>query len=130
MTKTKRPLFMELANLIGAIENCEQSNNYDWMDKHTEKVISLSENNLPHGSGFDSGSMVDIVNSTSEKIVIDTSFHHMDEHGGYDGWTNHTIIITPSLKFGYTLDITGEDKNGIKEYMYDTFNQCLSEMVE
>ena len=50
MTKTKRPLFMELANLIGAIENCEQSNNYEWMDKHTEKVVSLSENNLPHGS--------------------------------------------------------------------------------
>jgi hypothetical protein len=51
----------------------------------------------------------------------------MNEQGSYDGWTEHTVIVTPSLAMGYRLRITGRDRNGIKEYMHDVFNAALNE---
>ena len=77
---------------------------------------------LPSGSGFDNGSSVNLDKSTGEKIIIETSFHHMDEHGYYDGWTYHNVIITPSLQWGFNIRVTGRNKNDIKDYIQHEFN--------
>lgn len=53
----------------------------------------------------------------------------MNENGMYDGWTEHKAIIKPSLVFGLDLKITGRDRNGIKEYLHDTFMQALTDEV-
>ncbi len=80
---------------------------------------------LPKGSGFDKGTEVQFC--TAEKIILSTSFHHMDENGYYDGWSEHEIIVKASLLFGFTLRVTGRNKRGIKEYIADTFHYLLSQ---
>lgn len=75
---------------------------------------------LPHGSGLDNGVSIDLNRSKSDKIVFNTEFHHMNENGYYDGWTSHSLIVTPKFG-GYDLRITGKNRNGIKEYLYDLF---------
>jgi hypothetical protein len=86
-----------------------------------EDKIKELEKRLPYGSGFDAGSSVDMKKSTGQKIVIDTAFHHLDENGYYDGWTEHKVIITPCLMYGYNIKVTGRNRNQIKEYIYDQF---------
>jgi hypothetical protein len=84
---------------------------------------------MPSGSGVDIGTKLDLGESTSDKLVFSASFHHMDEHGGYDGWTDHKIIVTPSLQFGFNLKITGRDRNQIKDYLSDIFHTALTSHV-
>ena len=93
----------------------------DFKGQAEDKIRAL-EKQLPSGSGIDSGSHVNINKSTPQKIVIDTAFHHMDGNGYYDGWTEHKIIITPCLKYGYSIRITGRNKKQIKDYLYDLFD--------
>ena len=50
----------------------------------------------------------------------------MDEHGGYDGWTEHKIIVTPSLVYGFELRVTGKDRNDIKDYIAEVMHGALS----
>jgi hypothetical protein len=45
----------------------------------------------------------------------------MDEHGHYDGWTEHKLIITLSLPNEFRLSITGRNRNQIKDYLYELF---------
>ena len=87
-----------------------------------EDKIKTLEKQLPSGSGVDAGSSVNLKLNTAQKIVIDTAFHHMDGNGYYDGWTEHKIIITPCLKYGYSIRITGKNRNQIKNYLYDLFD--------
>ena len=54
------------------------------------------------------------------KIVISFGFHHMDENGMYDGWTNHDLIIRPDFD-GFKIKITGRDRNCVKDYLYELF---------
>jgi hypothetical protein len=58
-------------------------------------------------------------------LVIVTSYHHMNDAGMYDGWTDHKVIVTPSLVHGFVLRITGRNRNDIKEYIADLFQQSL-----
>ena len=118
-----RPLYRELATAIQAMRNCEETNNVEWVHKWAETIDNLTEL-LPHGSGIDSGCQIDLDKSHAEKLVIHTSFHHMNDGGFYDGWTEHTITVTPSFS-GINLRISGPNRNDIKEYLYDTFDYIL-----
>lgn len=84
-----------------------------------ERIMSECEG-LPYGSGLDAGVHIDMERSKPDKIVFNTEFHHLNENGYYDGWSTHSLIITPRFG-GYDLKITGKNRNGIKEYLYDTF---------
>lgn len=81
-------------------------------------------NKLPSGSGLDTGVKLDLDRSSAEKLVFDTEFHHLNENGYYDGWTQHTVTVTPSFD-GFNLKISGRDRNGIKDYLYDLFSECF-----
>lgn len=126
----ERKFYQELAGTIGARINCKKSGNTEWFYRHTERLEQLQHDYLPSGSGIDSGTKIDLEKSTDEKIVLNFGYHHMNEGGFYDGWTEHTAIITPSLQFGFNLKITGRDRNQIKEYLADTFRQVLNETVK
>ncbi len=123
-------VYQSIAMLLSAIENCHRalwrSTNVEWQEKHTARVEALVKEYMPSGSGFDSGTTLD-ESSTPEKIVFNTSFHHMDDVGMYDGWTEHQVIVTPSLQFNFNLRITGRDKNETKDYMFEIFRQALEE---
>ena len=62
-----------------------------------EKAEALVKEHMPSGSGFDCGTQLAWEKMSSGgttikwngKLVFKTSFHHMDEHGGYDGWTEY-----------------------------------------
>ena len=122
-------LYQAIATAIQARLNCDENGSQDWFDRWTEKLEQYNTL-LPSGSGFDSGSNLDLDESTGEKIIITTSFHHMNDGGFYDGWTEHTITIKPSLLFGFTLSISGRNRNDIKEYIAELFNDVLAQEVE
>ena len=107
------------ARTVQAIKNCIQSGNTEWEQKHQERLDSMCAN-LPSGSGFDSGTKFLPEKSNPQKLVFSTSFHHMDDNGYYDGWTDHTITITP--EFGsFRVSISGRNRRRIKDYIFDVF---------
>jgi hypothetical protein len=114
--------YQAIASKLHAMFNCESSGNDEWYAKHRDSIDELVKEKMPSGSGFDSGTTFDFDNSTPEKLIFKTSFHHMDDNGFYDGWTDHNVIVTPSLAFGFNLRVTGRDRNDIKSYIYDMFS--------
>jgi hypothetical protein len=53
----------------------------------------------------------------------------MNEGGMYDAWTEHTIRVRPSLSSGFTLTISGRDRNEIKEYLHELILASASERI-
>jgi hypothetical protein len=125
MTKVYR----EIASLVAAIENCQKSGNTIWEHNHRDRLVSICRECLPSGSGFDSGTAFDMLNSTPEKLVFRTSFHRMDENGCYDGWTEHNVIIRPSLAHEINVTVSGRDRNDIKDYIGQMFYESLTAEV-
>ena len=119
-------LYEAIASACAARRNCDESGNTLWFERHTQRLCQYGEA-LPYGSGFDDGSHIDLQESSDTKIVIRTQFHHMDEHGGYDGWTAHKVTVKPNLVHGITLTVSGRNRNEIKDYISETFDQALQE---
>lgn len=94
-----------------------------------DRIERLMED-APSGSGFDGGTKFDYEKSKENKLIFSTSYHHLSEHGYYTGWTDHKITVTPDFRSGFDLDVSGRDKNSIKEYIADTFYTWLLEEVE
>ena len=127
----KKPLYRKLAQYIEARENCIKNKNDDWTDKWDEKIDKII-NNLPHGSGIDGKTEIDLEKSNSNRIVINSEFHHMNDGGFYDGWTNFTIVIKPSLAHLFELQIKGkfgkyQDTRG---YLEELFGTTFASMVD
>ena len=121
-----RSLYAALAGLVLARQNCIESGNLEWLERHTDRLESLVKAGLPSGSGFDAGTTLDLDASTPYKLVLKTAFHHMDDHGGYDGWTHHTVTVTPTLHSGIDVKISGRDRNAIKAYIGEEFYAALT----
>ena len=129
-----RYLYSEIASVIQARRNCADDVNgmpskAEWFDRWTDRIIYIERNLLPSGSGIDNGTKIDLDASHAGKIVLTCGYHHMNDGGYYDGWTEHTITITPSFS-GINLRISGRNRNDIKDYLHDVFNFSLCRMVE
>lgn len=118
-------LYQRIASLVTARLNCEATNNKNWLELHEDRLSALVKEHMPSGSGFDSGTEIKLDECTGDKLIFFTAFHHINEMGGYDGWTNHTVKISPSFH-GFNMRITGRDRNDIKEYIGDTFHHALN----
>ncbi len=123
-----QPLFRAIVSTLSAMENCRKNGNEAWLTKH-ESDLEWMESQLPSGSGIDSGCRIDREQSNDKRLVITFGFHHMDENGYYCGWSDYKCIVTPSLEFGHDIRIVGRDKNGIKDYLGDTFDYQLQAKV-
>jgi len=121
-----KPLYQRLSSLLIQRKNCEESGNTEWFNRSTEEILDRVKNLMPHGGGIDNGTKIDLEKSHGELLVFHTSFHHMDEHGFYDGWTEHTVTVKASLFDGISIKVTGRDRNQIKEYLYDRFQMALT----
>ena len=103
-------------------------------DNATHKTIAraalafIERECLPHGSGFDMGCKIDLERSKQDKIVITTSYHHMDQNGYYAGWTDHTITVRPSFS-GIRIAIGGRDRNYFKESNRETFSYLMERAI-
>jgi len=131
-------IYRELANRIQARLNCinwvrkdDQENAVYRAGQH-EKCIESLKDLLPSGSGIDSGISIDLNNSTGERIIIDSSFHAMNDSGYYDRWIDFSVTITPSLIHGISLKISGRfgKYQDIREYLFDVFDDSLRETVK
>lgn len=118
------PLYRKLATAVDALERCQKTGN-DWAAVWENRIASAVREHMPSGSGFDNGTTLDVDASSGEKLVFQTAFHHMDEGGSYDGWTEHRVTVRPSLIHGFTLSISGRNRHDIKEYIADTFGAAL-----
>lgn len=119
-----RPLYRAIAEKLQAIENCREAGNAEWESRHGDAIEELVKAHMPSGSGFDNGTILDD-DSTPDKLVFLTSFHHMNDGGMYDGWTYHSVTIKASLANGFDMRIGGRDRNDIKDYIAECFSQAL-----
>ncbi len=122
-----RPLYQRIASSIEALSNCITSGNKNWQARHEDNANTLTRDFMPSGSGIDCGTKLDVDASLRQmgKLVFTLSFHHMNENGMYDGWTEHKAIVSPSLTSDFDLKVTGRDRNGIKEYLAETLDFAL-----
>jgi hypothetical protein len=130
MTTTTTKVYQQIASLIQARQNCQQTGNTDWESRHEDRIYSLVNEYMPSGSGIDNGTSIDLDASTPEKLVFSFGYHHMNESGYYVGWSEHRLIVTPSLASGFDLRITGRDRDQIKEYLADVYSAALSSIVD
>ena len=131
-----RYLYSELALAVSARCNLARllpsnggpgmdAHHQEWFDRHADRIESLVREHMPRGSGFDSGTTLDLEASHADKLVFQTSFHHMNDGGYYDGWTTHVVTVTPSFIGGFSLRVGGRNRNNIKDYIGDTFHTAL-----
>lgn len=121
------PLYQQIARALHTMGSLSTTKEQKANQK--EALLRLVKEHMPSGSGFDAGTQIDLDESTPDRLVFTTSFHHMNEHGFYDGWTEHIVTVYPSLAFGATLTIGGYDKNQIKEYIEEVFADALRKEV-
>lgn len=121
----KRPTLPLFVALSRAAQWKRQTNEH-FADQSEERLKRLEEY-LPHGSSI---CKVNRASSTDAKLVIETSYHHMNDGGRYDGWTDHTIVIKPSLTSGFDMTIGGRDRNDIKDYLGELFDEVLRRIVD
>lgn len=124
-----KPLYVRLAQLVGARHTAALRDNWDWAERHGDAAEALVKEYMPSGGGFDSGTQLDLEASTDNELVFRTAFHHMDAHGAYDGWTNHSVRVRPHLTLGFVLTVDGRDRNQIKDYIEESFGLALDTQV-
>lgn len=129
MSDRLEPWYQAVARAVQALKNCKERDNTIWLDRWDANIKAFVDM-LPSGSGVDSGPNIDLDRSNGERLIFTFAFHHMHESGMYDGWTEHELWVTPSLQFGFSLRITGRDRNGIKEYLHDVFHHAIGAMVD
>ena len=112
--------------------NCVQVLNGDARQELRDiwrEMLSRINKQLPHGSGFDNGSRVNLDKSTPDKLVIDSAFHHMDENGYYCGWSNLTYTVTPSLLFGIDIRLNCHGSrlaNRDRDYLVECMHHAIT----
>ena len=125
----KSTVIQRIAETVDAFHTCEKNDNEEWRERHFETLQELEREALPRGSGIDNGVRIDIQASTMDFVTLRTSFHHMNEHGYYVGWSEHTIVVTPAFR-GVNLRITGRNRNEIKDYLHEVFEHALTREIE
>jgi hypothetical protein len=117
----------KIASLIAARANCLKYGNTEWHSRHGESLARIIRDCLPSGGGFDCGTkLIEDECRDGERLVFSVEFHHMDAHGGYDGWTEHKVTVRPSFVFGLDIRISGRGRSGIKDYIHQRFYDALA----
>lgn len=118
-------LITEIASTVEVLQSGRASP--EWQEKWRDRLDRLQDM-LPSGSGIDNGTQIDFDKSSESKIILHTAYHHMNDGGYYDGWTEHTITIKPSFR-GIDVSIGGRNRNDIKDYLHDVFYHCLNDEI-
>lgn len=120
-------LVKQYGQVLSNLKHFRQTGNDPATNINFDRIDKLDKE-MPSGSGFDRGTTLDVAKSTSNKLIFVTSFHHMDDNGYYDGWTDHKVTVT-ALFDGFEVAVSGSNKRDIKDYIADTFHYVLSEEV-
>jgi hypothetical protein len=114
-----------IAQALEAHKNCVVSNNTEWADRHEECIHTLVETHLPRGNGFGDTKFVP-ERSTPTRLRFAIAYHHMNEDGYYDGWSDHVVDVRPQFA-GLDIRVSGRNRNDIKEYIHEAFFDALLE---
>ena len=65
-------------------------------------------------------------------FCIEMPFHHMTEHGYYDGWSHTVVTVTADLAFAFdlSLSVTIENEHNDEsflDYLADTIHHALGQ---
>lgn len=112
-----------IATYIVAIENCKKIGNTEWYDRWSERLKAIMDT-APSGGGIDNGTQLDST-SGAGKLIFLAPFHHMNDAGMYDGWTDHRVVVRPAFD-GIDVTVTGRNRNQIKDYLGDVFHEWLT----
>ncbi len=127
MAAQPKRLIEHIADTVQALHSCKAGRGHsDWIAKH-EDTLAILAKELPYGSGIDSGTQIDLDRSNGAKVVLTFGFHFMDQHGMYAGWGDFQAVIRPAFH-GIDVEIKGRNRNGIKEYLYQTYEYALTRM--
>ena len=126
----RRKVYQAIAGKLAAIQNCRESNNAEWLRRHSDSLRQLVSNFLPSGSGFDCGTKLHHA-SKPDRLELTFDYHHMDQYGSYDGWSAHDVVVTPSMLNEIDIEIEpDEDYAQAKEQEYSELVSGLSEDEE
>jgi len=119
----------EFVSCKTALENCIKSGNTEWEVRWYERLNKLVEL-IPSGSGIDTGprshSSVEI---KPDAIRFDIEYHHMNDAGVYDGWTEHSVTVRPAFD-DIDVRISGRDRNQIKDHIHEVMYHAFTRRVE
>lgn len=121
-----RTLAAIISSAVQALSNCKQSGN-PWANNWEDNLNWIERNLLPSGSGIDNGTRIEIDDCKPDRIVLSAGFHHMNEGGFYDGWTEHKITLRPAFD-GIDIAVSGRNRNDIKDYLAETYHYCLNSL--
>jgi hypothetical protein len=82
---------------------------------------------LPSGSGFDAGCTIDWEKSGKDSVIVQFSYHRLNENGYYDGWIDCCAGIKPDF-WGISVELYCPDED-LADYIHDTLAQSLTELV-
>ena len=132
-------LYIRIASAVQARLNCAEhpDTHSFWFGRWSERLEGYETEQLPSGSGIDCGTKINLDESTGERLVMTLSYHHMNESGMYDGWSEIQIVVAPSLIHDISLDITAidaaqpeEDMELLFDYLGDLYQSALTEVAE
>ena len=127
MTETI-PTYAAIAEHLGCIARCQEAGREEWL-RHWEAQLEKIMNDGPSGSGLDHGTILIREECRKNRLVFRVDYHHMNEVGYYDGWTEHEVIVTPDFAAGVKLRVTGRNRNEIKDYITTTMHDWLLEQI-
>lgn len=111
-----------------ALKRSVESGNPEWVTRWQTRIAKLIEL-IPSGSGIDRGprkrSDVEI---SSTAIRFEIGYHHMNEGGFYDGWTEHTITIRPAFE-GVDVRVSGPNRNEVKDHLHEAMEYAFTRHV-
>lgn len=125
--RPKVKVFAELAGLVAAWENCQDSGN-SFASNHEETIERIMKETAPSGAGFDNGTHLDLNASEPEKLVLTFDFHHHDETG-YCGWTSQTATVTPSFMGGFDIELTIDGESSSEDWNEEDFREHAHESL-
>lgn len=104
---------------------------------HRCNIEFIIDNFFPSGSGFDCNYELQETNNlkTEKTFYIKSSYHCMNEHGGYDGYQDFTIKINKVwIDSEFTLMFNTprykSEKYQLRDYMEDTLHYHFSELFK
>jgi len=131
----ERKVYQKISGSFNAWLNCTNDNvvrkDQDgnlWEDNHFDSIQNIIDEYLPSGSGIDSNTTLDFDASKKEKLVLNSSYHVMNDTGYYNGWIDYRVIITPSLQFGFDIKIVGnfgKYRDDLYEYLIEVYSCAL-----
>ena len=110
-----------IASLLSAIHGLATPD--EWVETHKNTLRRILREKMPNGSGFDNGTELDLEKSTPEKLVFHTSFHHMNDGGFYNGWTEHIVTVRSTFT-GPKITVRGGSRE-MQDYVATAFFDAL-----